>query len=346
MKIVAVADAYISLDMMKNGIETCNLTGLEAEYFFFGYENRGEMREIVREIEKGNSDKLELPEGYAEAVEDAEILMVHLCPVTADIIKRAKKLKYILSNRGGLENIDMKAATENNIIVVHNPAHNANAVAEYTIGLILCETRNIGRAYMALKNGEWREVFPNTKTTIHEMHDLTIGLIGFGSVGRLVAERLQSFKSKILIYDPFLDISAYDMLNAEFVELDELLERSDVVSIHARSKEKIITAKELSKMKKTAYLINTARAALVDYDALEEALKNKRIMGAAVDVFETEPEIKPTLKNYDNLTITNHRGGDTINSYSDSPGMVLNNLNNYLNGRKLLFWANRKDLDK
>ena len=336
MKIVAVGDAYITVDMMKKGIEGCKLSDLEPEYFFFGYENRGEMREIVREIEKGNRDRLTLPEGYPEAVEDAEILMVHLCPVTREIIDRARNLKYILCNRGGLENIDIEAATEKGIMVIHNPAHNANAVAEYTIGLILCETRNIGRAYMALKNGEWREKFPNTETTIHEMHDLTVGLIGFGSVGRLVAERLESFKCKLLIYDPFLDISAYDMLNVE---------RSDVVSVHARSKDVIIGENELNKMKKTAYLINTARSALIDYPALEEALDAHKIMGAAVDVFDTEPEIPASLRTHDNLTITNHRGGDTINSYSDSPAMMLNNLYNYLRGRKLLFWANKKQLE-
>ena len=344
MKIVAVGDAYITVDMMRNGIESCKLSGLDAEYFYFGYENRGEMREIVREIEKGNRDKLELPEGYPKALEDAEILMVHLCPVTRELINRAKNLKYILCNRGGLENIDLEAATEKNIIVIHNPAHNANAVAEYTIGLILCETRNIGRAYMALKNGEWREKFPNTETTIHEMHDLTIGIIGFGSVGRLVAERLESFRCKLLIYDPYLDISAYDMLNAEFVEIDELLEKADVVTIHARSKEVIIGEKELKKMKKTAYLINTARSALIDYQALEDALDSHSIMGAAIDVFDSEPDIPASLRTHDNLTITNHRGGDTINSYSDSPEMMLNNLYNYLRGRKLLFWANKKQL--
>ena len=345
MKMVVVGDAYITLDMMQNGVEQSKFKDLEIEYFYFGYENRIEMRDIVREIEKGNRDKMILPEGYEKAIETADIVMVHLCPVTRAIISKAKNLKYILCNRGGLENIDVEAATEKNIVVIHNPAHNANAVAEYTIGLILCETRNIGRAYMALKNGEWREKFPNTATTIHEMHDLTVGLIGFGSVGRLVAERLESFKSKILVYDPFLDVSAYDMLNIEFVELDELLENADIISIHARSKDTIIGKNEFDKMKDTAYLINTARAALVDYDALEEALDNNMIMGAAIDVFNTEPNIPQSLRYYDNLTITNHRGGDTIISYSDSPKMMLDYLYNYFRGRKLLFWFNKKQLN-
>ncbi len=346
MKMVVVGDAYINLDMMKSAVEKSSLSDLSVEYFYFGFESRREMRGIVQKIEKGESDTIELPEGYEKAMEDADIVMVHLCPVTQKIINKSKNLKYILCNRGGIENIDVDTATQNGIMVLNNPAHNANAVAEYTVGLILCETRNIGRAYMSLKNGEWREKFPNTETTIHEMHDLTIGLIGFGSVGRLVAERLESFKCKILVYDPYLDISAYDMLNVEFVELDELLKYSDVISLHARGRETIIGFKELSKMKKTAYFINTARSALVDYDALEKVLDNNIIMGAAIDVFDSEPNIPDSLRYHDNLTITNHRGGDTVNSYSDSPLMMLNNLNNYFNGRKPLFWLNRRALSK
>lgn len=343
MKMVVVGDAYITVDMMRKGVQESSFNDLDVEYFYFGYENRGEMRGIVREIEKGGRDQMVLPEGYEQAMETADIVMVHLCPVTRQIIEKAKNLKYILCNRGGVENIDVDCASENNIIVIHNPAHNANAVAEYTIGLILCETRNISRANIALKNGEWRENFPNTSTNIHEMHDLTIGIIGFGSVGRLVAERLESFKSNILVYDPLLDISAYDMLNIEFAELDELLKRSDVVTIHARCNDVIIKKEEFDKMKNTAYLINTARAALVDYDALEDAVSNNKIMGAAIDVFSTEPNIPDSLIYHDNLTITNHRGGDTINAYSDSPKMMLNNLYNYLaNNRKLLFWINKK----
>lgn len=344
MKMVVVSDAYITHDMMKEAVESCKLEHIEVEYFYFGLENRGEMREIVREIEKGNRDEMVLPQGYEESIKDADIVMMHLCPLTKTLINKAKNLKYVLCNRGGLENIDVDAATEKGIMIFHNPAHNANAVAEYTVGLILCETRNIGRAYMALKNGEWREQFPNTATTIHEMHDLTIGLVGFGSVGKLVAERLAGFRSKILVYDPYFDISAYDMLNIEFVEFDELLERSDVVSLHARGSEVIVGADEFKKMKKTAYFINTARSALVDYDALENALENNEIMGAAIDVFSSEPDIKESLRHHDNLTITNHRGGDTINSYSDSPSMMLNNLYNYFMGRKPLFWYNRKEM--
>lgn len=99
-------------------------------------------------------------------------------------------------------------------------------------------------------------------------------------------------------------------------------------------------------MKKTAYFVNTARSALVDYDALENALENNEIMGAAIDVFSSEPDIKKSLRHHDNLTITNHRGGDTINSYSDSPLMMLNNLYNYFIGRKPLFWYNKSKMIK
>lgn len=345
MKIVAVGDAYITVDMMREAVEKSEFSDSKAEYFHFGYTNRGEMRNIVRKIEIGQKDELDLPEGLELAIEDAEVLMVHLCPVTEKIIEKAKNLKYILCNRGGVENIDVDAVSKRGIVLINNPAHNANAVAEYTIGLMLVETRNIGRSFFSLKNGEWRELYPNTTSQIHEMHDLIVGIIGFGAVGRLVAEKLEKFNCKVLVYDPYLDISAYDMLNVSFVEMDELLKKSDIISIHARGESAIITECELRKMKKTAYLINTARSALLDSKALEEALKNKTIMGAAIDVFDTEPEIPQTLRRYDNLTITNHRGGDTINAYSDSPKMMLKNLYNFLSGKRVLFWYNKKELE-
>ena len=129
-------------------------------------------------------------------IEDAEAVFLHLCPISREVIERAKHLKYILTCRGGVENIDMEAARENGVTVVNCPEHNAYAVAEYTIGLMICEMRNIARADRALKNGEWREQYPNSGK-IREMRNISIGLIGFGTIGRLVAERLKGFGSRI-----------------------------------------------------------------------------------------------------------------------------------------------------
>ena len=341
MKVVFVGDAYIPTEMMQAAAKQKLQETDETAFFFFGEKNRGDMRDTVKMIEAHRREEIAVPEGLMEAAADADILVVHLCPVNADLLMRAKKLKAVLSCRGGTENIDLAYAAERGVIVACNPAHNANAVAEYTLGLMLCETRNIARADAALKSGVWREKYPNTATTIREISDMTVGIIGFGSVGRLVAEKLESFKCRVLVYDPFIDESAFDILNQEFVGMDELLAQSDIITMHARASSYLLDFAEFAKMKPTAYVINTARSVMINPEALKDALDTGKIMGAAIDVFESEPNIPDFYRNYDNITITNHRGGDTINSYSDSPKFALDNYFGYLNGKKLRFWANR-----
>lgn len=343
MKIVCVGDVYVTLQMMQEGISPYISPDDEVECFFFGEKSRTDMRDTVKAIESMKRDSLSVPDGLFEAVSNCDLLIVHLCPVTAKLIANAPKLKAILSCRGGVENIDVAAATERGIIVSTNPAHNANAVAEYTIGLILCETRNICRADASLRKGRWREEFPNTETTIRELCDMTVGIVGFGSVGRLVAEKLSAFHCNILVYDPYISESAYDFINFRFVDLKTLLKESDVVTLHARSTVPIIGAEEFDQMKKTAYLINTSRSILVDANAFKNALDEHKIQGAAIDVFESEPVIPEFYKKYDNITITNHRGGDTINSYKDAPAFAIQNYLGYLRGGRLRFWVNKKD---
>jgi D-3-phosphoglycerate dehydrogenase len=345
MKIVCVGDVYVDSQMMLEGVTPYLTSEDRVENFFFGETSRGDMRDTVKAIEAMKRDIIPVPNGLFDAVYDCDLLIVHLCPVTARLIENAPNLKAILSCRGGTENIDVEAATKHGVIVSTNPAHNANAVAEYTIGLIICETRNISRANASLREGVWRESFPNTATTIRELCDMTVGIIGFGSVGRLVAEKLSVFNCNILIYDPYISESAYDFINFKFVDLDTLLGQADVITLHARSSTPIIGADELDKMKKTVYLINTARSVLVDPTALKQALDEHKIMGAAIDVFESEPVIPEFYKNYDNITITNHRGGDTINSYKDAPSFAIKNYLNYCDGGRLRFWVNKAGLN-
>ena len=300
MKCVVVGDIFISPKIME---DACKKKYGVVKSFFFGSTNRKEMRGIVKKIE--SNEMVEIPEGLIDELKDADAVMVHLCPLSSQILLKAKKLKVIYCNRGGRENIG-----ETNIKVLTNPSHNANAVAEYTIGLILNELRNIGRSNMALKSGIWREEYPNSND-IKELSSMTVGIIGYGNVGKLVHKKLKGFGCKILIHD----INLPD-------NFENILKNSDVITIHIRSKEKrpIISKEELCKMKKTAYLINTARSYTINMEDLYEALKNKTICGAAIDVFDIEPLPKNyKLLELDNITLTNHRGGDTTNSYTDSP---------------------------
>lgn len=346
MKYVCVGDAYVTSEMMYNGIKPYLSDKDEIEVLFFGNTDRTDMRDTVKAIESMKRDTIALPEGLEDVITDCDVLVVHLCPVTGKLLQKARKLKAILSCRGGFENIDVEAATNKKIVVATNPAHNANAVAEYTVGLMIAETRNIVRSDASLRSGKWREEYPNSINTIREIGDMTIGIVGFGSVGRLVAEKLGVFGCDIIVYDPYIDESAYDFINYKFTDLNTLLSDSDIVTLHARSQKPIIGLNEFKMMKQTAYLINTARSVLVDQNALSDALEKKMIQGAAIDVFETEPVIPEKYKSFDNITITNHRGGDTINSYKDAPVFAIQNYFNYLSGGRLRFWVNKKDLYK
>ncbi len=346
MKCLVVGDTFINNDMMKAAIEKYEDLITECKYLFFGKKDRKRMRDTVKLIEMGGRDQCVLPAGYLEAVKDAEILIVHLCPVTEKVLENAKNLKYILCNRGGTENVDIEAATARKIKVLTNPAHNANAVAEYTIGLIFSELRNISRAHLALKNGEWREKFPNSGRII-ELKDLTVGIVGFGSVGELVCEKLSGFGCNILIsnlFEPERTNPNIRWDKVRYVDLEELILSSDIISLHARSNSKkpIFGAKEFEMMKPTAYFINTSRSYMVDYEALYDALNEQQIEGAAIDVFEVEPLGDHPFLRLDNVTLTNHRGGDTLNAYADSPKMMLSELDLWLKGEKQpKFWANR-----
>ena len=342
MKIVCVGDTYVTKEMMYEGIKPYLCEGDEVELFFFGEVDKGAMFATVKAIELGKRLELPVPEGLKEAVRDAELLIVHLCPVNRDLIEAAPCLKAVMSCRGGLENIDVESAGELGVIVSNNPAHNANAVAEFTIGMILSETRNICRSNFALKNGEWRKVYPNTDISIREMQDLTVGIVGYGSIGRLVAYKLCNFGCRILVADPYAKAGEEDYVT--FVSLDELLEQSDIVTLHARTNGPIMTEREFAKMKDHSYLINSARSYLVDSDAFRKAMDSGKLIGAAVDVFETEPQIPQFYLEYDNITITNHRGGNTVNSYKDAPVFAINNYLGYKRGEELKFWANRNSM--
>lgn len=327
MKCILVGDIFVSTDYMKEAQAVYKHKYTDIKEFYFGSTDRKEMREVVKKIEEEGMYSVKTPEGLAEEIKDADIIMVHLCPITKEMIDSAKNLKVILSNRGGTENIDLIAAKTKNITVLTNPAHNANAVAEHTIGLIINEQRNISRSHESLKQGIWREVYPNS-SAIYELKNSTIGIIGYGNVGKLIVEKLSGFKMRIIVYDPYVESNTKNN-NIEFVTLKQLLKESDIITLHARTTDKkpLIGKEELEKMKNTAYLINTARSYLVDMDALYESLKDNRICGAAIDVFEIEPLPKDyKFFSLDNVTLTNHRGGDTINSYKDSPLMLFDEL--------------------
>lgn len=347
MKLLAVSDAFMRPEYYEKAVtehpafELCGIIP-------FGVEGKKDMRATAYKIERGGPEAVPAPDELYEKIHSCDALMVHLCPVTRRLIESAPKLKLIMVNRGGTENIDIDAASEHGIPVLSNPAHNANGVVELAIGLMLAESRNICRANNIMKSGSWSENFPNCGNE-YELRGLKVGIIGFGSIGRRMARILSAFNCKTVFCDP--NVPADDpeaaLYGCRKVEKKELMSSCDFVTLHARCNEIVVGAEDFALMKPTAYFINTARPHLIDNKALYECLRDKKITGAALDVHETEPtDPGDPMLTLDNVTLTNHRGGATVNCYADSPEMMLGEADKLLAGKKdeVKFFINKNRL--
>ena len=246
----------------------------------------------------------------AEFIGNAKVFITHLAPLTEKVLAQVPNLELIGISRGGPINIEMEAAHKRGIKVVNTPGRNANAVAEFTVGMIFAEVRKIREGHESLRQGIWRGDLYREDITGHELPDLTVGLLGYGRIGVLLAKYLKPFGCKLLVADPYVTIDEPDLIQ---VSKDELLEQSDIVTVNVRvtpETVKIIGKKELQQMKNTALLVNVARGPLVDYEALEEALVNKEIAAAALDTFQPEPPDKNySLLRLPNVTVTPHIAG-------------------------------------
>lgn len=284
-----------------------------------------------------------------DANKNTEMLIVLFCPVSKDAIDALPNLKLVGASRAGLENIDVKHATEKGVIVHNLKGRNAHAVSDFTVGLILGEARNIARSYHAVKNGIWRKNFVNSDM-IPELQGKTIGLVGFGYIGQLVAQKLSGFKVNVLVSDPYVSEEVIRKYHVKKVTTEDLLKSADFVSLHARASKEtknMIGEKELSLMKNTAYLINTARAGLIKEDALYQILKEKKIAGAALDVFWQEPigENSRWLE-LDNVTLTTHIAGTTKEALSKSPYLLVEDINKLLENKEPEFIVNPEVLKR
>ena len=332
MKLLAISDTYIPQQFMQQGFAgLCDL-GIEVEVRRWEHATLIDLQEANLAIEQGGPDAVALPPEVTDDLADFEIVSVQFTPIDRSFIEAAESLKLIGVLRGGTENVDVEFATRRGITVMNTPGRNARAVAECTMGMILAEVRNVARAHGCLKNGNWRRSFPNSEA-IPELYEKTVGLVGYGAVGRLVAGYLQAFGSRIIACDPYC---TGDPTPAELVDLETLMKESDVVSIHARLTEEshhLIGRRELALMKPGAILVNTARSGLVDEEALVEALSQRRIMGAALDVFDTEP-LPPDhpLVQLDNVTVTPHLAGSTIDAFRNSPKLMAAHLRRMFRG--------------
>ncbi len=335
MKLVGIGDLFIPCEYIEKGMKSLEAEGISVSTVEWKLNGFDELQNINLLVEQGGREEVSVPEYIYDAVKDAEIIITQFFPIGKELIDKCTNLKMIGVLRAGYENVNAEYAISKGIKVFNTVGRNAHSVSDFTVGMMISEARNIARGHHGIKNGEWIRDYPNNGI-IPDFNGRTVGLVGYGEIGRLVAKKLSGFDMQILVYDPY-----YKGDDVNLVSLEELLKNSDFVSLHARltkDNERMIGAEQLALMKPTAYLINTSRSGLVDEKALYEVLKNGKIAGAALDVFDVEPPaIDYPLVTLPNVTLTPHMAGGSNDAFANTPKLLSDGLIDYLNGKPTRF---------
>jgi D-3-phosphoglycerate dehydrogenase / 2-oxoglutarate reductase len=245
------------------------------------------------------------------AIADADALLVRSATkVDAEALAAATRLKVIARAGVGLDNVDVRAATQAGVMVVNAPTSNIVSAAELAVALMLAAARHIAPAHAALRNGEWKR----SKYTGIELYEKTVGIVGLGRIGVLVAQRLSAFGMSVIAYDPYVQAGRAAQMGVRLVDLDTLLAESDFMSVHLPKTPEtlgLIGHEQLHRVKPSLVLVNAARGGIVDEVALYAALKEGRVAAAGLDVFATEPCTDSPLFELDNVVATPHLGAST-----------------------------------
>jgi D-3-phosphoglycerate dehydrogenase len=263
------------------------------------------------------------PDELADVIGGYDALVVRSATkVDAKVLEHAHNLKVIGRAGIGLDNVDVDAATKHGILVVNAPQSNVLSAAEHTMALLLAQARNVPQAHAALIGGAWER----EKWSGVELHGKTLGIIGLGRVGTLVAQRASAFGMRLVAFDPYVAPNRAAQMGVNLVDtVAEVCERADFLTIHLPKTAEtvgIVGEVELNKVKPGVRIVNTARGGLIDEDALVRAVKDGRVAGAAIDVFEGEPVTDHALFQLENVVVTPHLGASTAEA-QDKAGMTI-----------------------
>ena len=305
------------------------------------------------------------PETLKAKTADADIIITEFDDITREVIENAPNLKLIACTRATPVNVDTNCAKERGIPVLFAPGRNSDATAELTIGLMIAVARKLPQAHMALKNGEFTapevkelevkeglraDVFwgpgPGQPYTVFkgvELKGKTLGIVGYGSIGRRVGKIARAFGMELLLFDPYVgEVDVEEVGVRKALSLKQLMEEADFVTLHLKvtpDTKGCISREMISYMKPTAYLINASRSAVLDEEALIDALREKKIAGAAFDVYAREPIPcnHAYIKELDNVVITPHIAGASEEVLTNHTKMIVGDVRRFLSGEPLLY---------
>jgi D-3-phosphoglycerate dehydrogenase len=284
------------------------------------------------------------PEELLESIGEYDVLIVRSrTKVTAEVLERGERLRVVARAGVGVDNIDTETATRRRIMVVNAPAGSTQSVAELAVGLMLSLARRIPEANRSMKEGLWEK----SKFRGVELSGKVLGLVGSGRIGSQVAHICQAFGMTVIAFDPYLPEEAARESGIQLTSLEDVLKRSDFLSIHAALTDEtrhMISLPQLRTMKRTAYLINCARGEIVDEEALVEALREGLIAGAGLDVYEREPPEDSPLLSMENVVLTPHIGASTAEAQRRTGLLVVEQVVKAVAGQKPEFLVNREVL--
>ncbi|MDD2458966.1 MAG: 2-hydroxyacid dehydrogenase [Eubacteriales bacterium] len=333
MKILILGDQFVKTEIVQQELARVLAPWEPLEFDAMSFEWPMKPFERNAEIAEYQGSETEIMAHISEA----DLVILHAAPISDAVLAAAKNLKAIAVIRGGPTNINLAAATRRGIPVFNSPGRNAVAVVEFTIGLILAELKNIARGHMHLVQKNWKYEYYLYDRCNFELPGKVAGLVGFGNIAYRISTILQAFGMTVIAHDPFVNPERMAQFGVESVSLEDLLSRSDVVSVHARltpETKHLFNLDRFRQMKPTALFVNTARGGLVNYDDLYLALKEKIIAAAALDVFQEEPcDPDSPLLQLDNVTVTPHIAGATKDTVHYGLGVLAEDLQQFLSGQ-------------